>query len=95
MTTKPTGGSAFPQPIGIGPAGDVMTPGQYFTDSDGLTKREWFAGMAIQGMLAAHASNIFEDVMDVDIEQKAAVVNATLAEMAYGIADAMISEGQK
>ena len=48
----------------------------------GLTKREWFAGMALSG-ITVHSYN------QTDTDQK------LLAKIAFGIADAMIKEGKE
>lgn len=40
------GGPAFPVPLNPGQGWQGMAP------CDGLTKREWFAGLALQGLLA-------------------------------------------
>ena len=47
----------------------------------GLTKREWFAGMALSG-ITVHSYN------QTDTDQK------LLAKIAFGIADAMIKAGE-
>jgi len=53
------------------------------TEGTGLTKREWFAGMALQGILASGALNKYEDL---DAAAHYASIDAAVA------ADAMIEE---
>lgn len=48
----------------------------------GLTKREWFAGMVVQGMYANR--HIYSEITD-----------ELMAQNAYHMADAMIGEGKK
>lgn len=48
----------------------------------GLTKREWFAGMVVQGMYANR--HIYAEITD-----------KLMAQNAYQMADAMIKEGKK
>lgn len=73
--TKDTGGPAF--------------PANHFDLADnehGMTLRDWFAGMALQGMLASH------DVCDSETE----VINFNvISELSYGYADAMLEEREK
>lgn len=62
--------------------------------SYGLTRREWFAGMALSGML----SNCDSDGPDgwmwaAGVGSKDGM--ATAAEVAFQMADAMIEEGEK
>lgn len=62
-----------------------MTPHEPAVPTDnifkGLTKREWFAGMAMNGILS-----------QVRIEDR---VEKTVSEWAYAIADAMLKESEK
>ena len=41
--------SAFPLTLAIGPAGDVYSASE---DDAGMSLRDWFAGMALQGLMA-------------------------------------------
>jgi hypothetical protein len=71
---KDTGGPAFPLPgeLGLG-----LTP----KEMRGMTLRDWFAGMAMQGLLSARnplVTNI-----------------GGIAEAAYEMADAMLAERSK
>lgn len=65
--SKNTGGPAFP----VG-SGDMRDP-------TGMTLRDWFAGMAMQGLVSSPRS----------------IPRATMAEHAYLMADAMIAEREK
>lgn len=65
------GGEAFPAGYG----------------KDGMSLRDWFAGMALQGMLAAN-SPCMPEVSDKNVD-------AILARESYASADAMIAERQK
>ncbi|PCI04593.1 MAG: hypothetical protein COB78_09890 [Hyphomicrobiales bacterium] len=46
MSIEKNGGSAFPEPIAIGPAGDV-----YYSEHHGMTLRDYFAGQALANPL--------------------------------------------
>ena len=70
--TKDTGGSAFPFQE---QAGQVQP--EY-----GLTKREWYAGMALQGLLASKEVNFFEES------------GQDIARLTYMLADAMIAQNE-
>jgi hypothetical protein len=52
-----------------------------FHENFGLTKREWFAGMAMQGMMASNGI----DFTSVD----------RISDMSYKLADEMLKEGAK
>ena len=69
MTNKPDGGCAFPYVC------------ETYVPEPGMSLRDWFAGMALQGMLA-----------DGD---HAEVLNEKMAEFAYHMADAMIEQREK
>jgi hypothetical protein len=76
-TPPKDGGSAFPLPLAVGAAGDVYQAGR---DGDGgMSLRDWFAGMALQGLIAHHAWNY-----------KADDVAGAVSSISYEIADAMI-----
>ena len=71
MSDDKDGGPAFARPMsqdGDGPRAEV------FIAQDGMSLRDWFAGMALQGLLA----NGMRDS------------NSIIALEAYGIAEAMI-----
>jgi len=76
-TTQDDGGPAFPLPASTQPNGDHQWQ-EY-----GMSLRDWFAGMALQGIIAKHPprSGCIEDDQD---EQ-------AFANGAYAYADAMLS----
>lgn len=76
MSKKDTGGNAFPA---ISMSG---SSGEYFPVTEsGMSLRDWFAGMAMQGLNAAEWTQ----------DMKA----NTIASVAYDCADAMIAEREK
>jgi hypothetical protein len=74
--SKDTSGSAFPV--------ERATIAEQY-GSPGLTKREWFAGMAMQGYLSRNEICISDDEP----------FDATVSKWAFEMADAMIAEGSK
>lgn len=69
------GGPAFPRPIG----GDISSD---FNDSQqGMTLRDWFAGMAMQGLCTS---------MVLSPEKETPEMDKLLAKEAYSVADAML-----
>lgn len=72
--SKGDGGLAFPRPASI------MGNGQFAWDQEGMSVRQWFAGMAMMGSLA-----------NPSIDMKFADV----AKTAYEQADAMLGEEAK
>ena len=78
--TDPTGGSAFPH----------LSDHCQRVDQDemepGLTIRDWFAGMALQGMLASDRNAL---------EHLAKRYTDNLADVSYGWADSMIKARNK
>lgn len=75
--TKETGGSAFPH--------DAWRPQQsmiYDPVSSGMSLRDWFAGMALQGLNAN--PNVWEELLEHEI-----------IEISYRRADAMLKERLK
>ena len=81
------GGSAFPQPLAFDPAnGNPVTADMYFAKVSGMTLRDWFAGQALTGELAANGLG------DEGAVKLRSPENASLmAARAYHIADAMIA----
>ena len=76
MSSKPDGGPAFPVAIPSMPASTLDAARTH----PGLTMRDWFAGMAMSGMLADRNYN---------------PATYLLAADAYALADAMIEEREK
>ena len=74
MTTKHTGGHAFPTQTWENDGDRVL---QY--QEPGMSLRDWFAGLAMQGLLAAQIHG-FND----------RPANGPFASMAYEMADAML-----
>jgi hypothetical protein len=74
---------AFPSAVAVGPAGDVHQ-GQFF----GISKREWFAGMALQGILS--------DARTLGaVGKQSGDGNENVATYCYNLADAMVAAGGK
>ena len=73
------GGPAFPVPMFTRQAdGQPMTAGEFFEGGNGMTLRDWFAGMALQGMFSNSS------IIDTFSAHK------TMSDEAYKVADAMI-----
>lgn len=68
---------------GGGPAFPTANGPECF-NAPGMTLRDWFAGMALVGMLGCPA--------DVRYNGKTEVTNDDMASCAYGLADAMIAQ---
>lgn len=88
MTTKPTGGPAFPAMLprawmvsAEDPAIMEQLPPQF---SNGMTLRDWFAGMALQGLISGCLSG----------NNSGFTVQGNVT-AAYEYADAMIEESGK
>lgn len=79
MTKIYDGGPAFP---GTEKAGT----GEHFQSHNGMALRDWFAGMALQGILA---SEPYET--DYQFEKSGSFVKDDLAAKVYRMADAMIA----
>lgn len=75
---KPDGGPAFPSKF----AG---------TPYEGMSQRKWFAGCALQGMMAHDASGLAAAISTGD--GQLAIDNT--ARLTYALADAMIAEGSR
>lgn len=73
--TKSTGGPAFPLGCFIHPNGEIVPMSAWV--AEGLTIRDWFAGMALTGICANSALDHSKDP-------------AVYGRVAYGLADAMI-----
>lgn len=80
MASRPDGGPAFPRQEHTV---DYHGAEQYFVGAEGMSLRDWFAGQAMTGWLATYG----------DAAHPAATGNArVIAEYAYAIADAMLTE---
>ena len=77
MSEIASGGPAFP-----------MSHEQKQTGVWGLTKREWYAGMALQGMLAANHMEQWRGKMTWPQQLHAISIDA------YSLADAMLRAGK-
>jgi len=88
------GGPAFPQPMTFSPNGQPTTPGMYFPDVNGMSLRDWFAGLALQGWLSGPCQG---DVLDdYDHDPKAFSQHQKIVgETCYGYADAMLAARER
>lgn len=78
---KKTGGPAFPHP-----AGDNLHEKYWYSEDDGMTLRDYFAGQALAGLLAHHGSH----------KLSAHGTDGTCAAtVAFEMADAMLAEKDK
>lgn len=76
MSREEDGGAAFPSER-------LTTTGKQYQHHAGMTLRDWFAGLAMQGFAADPASHaLFDDMPD-------------MARSAYEAADAMITARSK
>ena len=71
---------AMPQPIAAN-ENEFLDTNEYNKDNAGLTKREHFAGLAMQGMIVVDADNCLNE--------------ATIAKVAVNLADALLTELDK
>ena len=72
--SKADGGPAFPRG-----AGDRFNPVTGVDDADGMSLRQWYVGMVIQGMISSRMTGGKQE----------------MAEWAFEWADALIAEGKK
>lgn len=79
------GGPAFPEAYFENDPGGI---GQGILYYPGLTKREWFAGMALKGLLSNR------DYI-VQVGKVYDAPTAVIAEQSFEMADAMLKEGEK
>lgn len=77
---KDTGGPAFPRQYSVSGIGNI------FYAQDGMTSRDWFAGQAMQALIAK--SPFLAEPQDFEVYKKTAIG-------AYDYADAMIAERNK
>lgn len=86
MSTKQTGGPAFPHgEISAHPQNEDRTP---FPASSGMTLRDWFAGMALHGAQDALTQLAIKGVTRENPTDDGATI-------AYQVADAMLAERSK
>jgi len=75
MSGRDTGGPAFPRP-------SSKNDDIYVESQQGMSLRDWFAGMALQGLIACPTV-------------RPSMKNEEYANISYGLADAMIAEREK
>ena len=80
MSTKNTGGAAFPIPKDR----DIS-----YSHKNGMTLRDYFAAKALEGLISKMAFELHAD------HEKAKEVHKYLARSAYSYADAMLAEREK
>lgn len=83
---KDNGGSAYPVPIVMDP--DHPARGYEWNYSGGMSLQDWFAGQALQGILAAHAN---PNRATAPQEEEASY----FSKISYVFADAMLAERSK
>jgi hypothetical protein len=87
-TTKiNTGGPAFPRPLGNN-GRPHFEDSEVSPDQEGMSTRDWFAGQALIGVMVVRTM-LIERGLAHDVIQE------SLAEEAYELADAMIAEREK
>jgi len=81
MKTPYDNGPAFPQHVAFSPNGEAVTAGMYFAEGPGMSLREYFAAMAMQGLLANHEliSMTKKGVAKESVEQAEALMEALRA----------------
>lgn len=80
------GGPAFPVPMFTREAdGQPLSAADFFNGGNGMTLRDWFAGMALSGLIgkAYYAASQTDDPFT--------GISETLAVVSYGMADAMLA----
>ena len=88
------GGPAFPVPP------FTLAPGDHGTVSldnfpKGMSLRDWFAGMAMQALLASTGHDTQSIALLVTATEQDQAVDETLAGRAYDFADAMLAAREK
>jgi len=69
-------------PINLFGFKETMANGEFGLQFKGLTKREWFLGMALQGMIAAQKGRPHEHMDDIDCARRVIQhVDALLSEI--------------
>lgn len=93
MNKTPTndGGPAFPVPMFQRQAdGQPMTAGDFFEGGNGMSLRDWFAGMALQGLCASMTEEESKEN-----EHALSTVAKHFAIASYGYADAMLAARER
>ena len=88
MSKNVDGGPAFPRPHSTD---EHDMPCNNYFEQDGMSLRDWFAGMALQGLLIANSWRLGAPGSDRYIPGS----TGSLAQRSYEIADAMIKEREK
>ena len=82
--SQPDGGPAFPGMWQQEPAGNWMW-------ETGMTLRQWFAGMALQGIIASPKNH------SIEVNHKKVYVTSAeeISQAAFAYADAMLQQGKE
>ena len=79
--------------------GKYFFPQSEYTDTplgfEGITRRDWLAGLAMQTLITTYTRNVLDDVDSPEFDVFELDQTANIAESAYEVADAMIVEGRK
>jgi hypothetical protein len=78
-----TGGPAFPLPAFVHPNTHAVESAASYTGEGGMTLRQWYAGMALQGMLASGVQDA--------VSQECGDIPTRIAQHACRFADALIA----
>lgn len=99
MSTKPDGGPAFPGISHSYGENEIVDghsqPYTGLSTYEGMTVRDWFAGLAMQGSIADGAlqrisASVAKESDSINAATVAHLTNQLLASMTYEIADAML-----
>jgi hypothetical protein len=90
MSKAETGGAAFPRPASEDTAMGTLPDGNRVCDAqDGMTKREYFAAAALQGIIANGEAGTYDNAVKYGNSVRAS------ARIAVEMADALIAELKK
>ena len=94
MNTKPSNPPAFPHTMCVP---NKLSSAMSGTDIpyDGMSLRDWFAGMALQG-LYSNSNDVFITVVGKDaLKRGESTTEQTFSRIAYEAADSMLTQREK